>query len=79
MSEYTQQDECARERGTVARFWKDRGYGFIVRPGAPDLWFHVSQVLSGSEEELTPGREVDYEVGHGRLGKDYALRLAILR
>ncbi len=54
----------AMASGTIARIIGDRGFGFI-RPddGGEDVFFHHSSVADGSFDQLTPGQQVEYEMG----------------
>ncbi len=63
----------AKERhiGTVKLWKSDAGYGFLMRPGAPDLFVHVSN-LSGANS-LEPGQEVSYANGKDSRRRDCAL------
>jgi len=55
-----------RQRGVVKTFFADRGYGFIQRPGQPDLFVHVRQVQGG--QLLRPGQQVEFSEGEGPRG-----------
>jgi CspA family cold shock protein len=54
------------ERGTVKWFDARRGYGFIGRDGAVDVFVHASAVTAA--RELRPGDRVVFEVEEGRRG-----------
>jgi len=51
--------------GTVQWFDAVRGYGFIARDGAADLFVHGSEVEG---EPLQPGERVSFEVAEGAKG-----------
>lgn len=55
----------AFEAGTISRFQTDKGYGFIARYGAPDLFFHVSD-FSGPAAILEAGLRVRFEIEPSR-------------
>ncbi len=65
-----------RHQGVIARFNRDRGFGFIRRAGAPDLFFHVSEVLSDQLQALEPGMQVSFDLGTSkRTGKPCAVNV----
>lgn len=52
-----------REKGVIKRYYDGRGFGFIMRTGEPDVFFHVSQIASGDDENLIqPGALVEFEI-----------------
>jgi len=53
-----------RETGTVAFFHERRGFGFISREGAADVYLHRNNL----NERVTGGQRVEYSVGRGRKG-----------
>jgi superfamily II DNA/RNA helicase len=57
-----------RLTGTVKSFHPSRGYGFIVRRGAADVFVHVSS-LGGRHRTLEAGQRVRFEVAPGRRGQ----------
>lgn len=61
-------------KGVVEFFNSGRGYGFVTRENAENLFFHMSNVKldDGAEPEI--GQTVQYEIGEGRRG-DEALNL----
>jgi CspA family cold shock protein len=60
--------------GVVEFFNSARGYGFVTRENAENLFFHMSNVNldGGAEPEI--GQTVQYEIGEGRRG-DEAMNL----
>ena len=48
-------------RGTVKWFNGAKGYGFVQRPSAPDLFVHFSDILE-DPPVLAEGEEVEFEV-----------------
>jgi cold shock protein len=53
--------------GTIKRL-TDKGFGFINTGGAKDLFFHSSQLVGVSFEELREGQKVTYTQGQGQKG-----------
>ncbi|MEZ6068326.1 MAG: cold shock domain-containing protein [Planctomycetaceae bacterium] len=53
-------------QGTIRKL-TDKGFGFIEGANG-DLFFHHSEVKSGSYEDLREGQTVEYEVGQGKKG-----------
>ena len=55
--------------GTIKTVVKDRGFGFISRPGeTKDLFFHSKDVVGVTFDELQVGEEVSFEVVEGPKG-----------
>ena len=57
-----------RVAGTVKSFHPAKGYGFIARRGAADVFVHVSN-LDGRHQSLDAGQRVRFEVAPGRRGE----------
>lgn len=56
------------QKGTIARV-TDKGFGFIKRDGEEkDLFFHSSELVGVSFDELREGDAVTFEVGEGPKG-----------
>lgn len=55
-----------RQRGTVKVFFEDKGYGFIQRPGQPDLFVHINNIQG--RQALRPGQAVEFTEGEGSRG-----------
>jgi cold shock CspA family protein len=53
--------------GTVASYDPDRGFGFISRRGASDVFVHVSAIARN--QVLEPGQRVRFELAPGRRGQ----------
>jgi len=66
-------------KGTIKRLIADRGYGFIMRAGEKDLFFHRSQLQGMDYNSLREGQQVDFEVGQGRNGRPQAIRVRLAR
>ena len=66
-----------RTKGVISTYYADRGFGFIQVPGEPDLFFHVSALLAGGEQELQQGVVVEFGVECSHRGlKAVDLRIA---
>ena len=56
--------------GTVKFFNGARGYGFLARPGAEDLFVHHSQIEGDERQGLAEGLTVEFTVAPGRKGEE---------
>jgi cold shock protein len=63
----------------TCKFWNsNRGYGFLERQGAPDIFVHVTG-LAGGRTELTIGDEVEFNVASDRkTGKEMAAEVRVI-
>ena len=52
-------------KGKVKFFNVDKGFGFISQNVGDDLFFHVTELQSGTANK---GDTVEYDVGEGRKG-----------
>jgi cold shock protein len=57
-----------RESGTVKWFNDEKGFGFIEREGAPDVFVHHSAIQSSGFKSLKEGQKVTMEVTQGQKG-----------
>ena len=57
-------------RGTVKFFNNEKGFGFISREGADDVFVHISNTVGGSYRTLEAGQEVEFDIGPGRKGDE---------
>jgi len=57
-----------REVGTVKWFNDAKGYGFIARDGADDVFVHYSAIRSPGFKSLEEGQRVEFTVEQGRKG-----------
>jgi cold shock protein len=56
--------------GTVKFFNNEKGYGFISREGAEDVFVHFSNIAGDGYKSLEEGQTVEFEVGPGRKGPE---------
>jgi CspA family cold shock protein len=54
--------------GTVKWFSNEKGYGFIAREGAEDVFVHFSAIQGDGYKSLTEGQKVEFEVVQGQKG-----------
>ena len=54
--------------GTVKWFSNEKGYGFIARDGAEDVFVHHSAITMEGYRSLTEGQRVEFEVVQGDKG-----------
>jgi CspA family cold shock protein len=51
-----------RIKGTVKWFNSAKGFGFIKRDNAPDVFVHYSSIQSDGYKELKEGQEVVFDI-----------------
>jgi CspA family cold shock protein len=56
--------------GVVKWFNADKGYGFISRDGADDVFVHYSSINMPGYRILEEGQRVEFEVGPGKKGEE---------
>ena len=56
--------------GTVKWFNQAKGYGFIAREDAEDVFVHRSNLAEGPDSTLEEGQTVEFDVGPGRKGDE---------
>lgn len=56
--------------GTVKWFNAEKGFGFIAREGAPDVFVHYSQIKGSGYRNLEEGQRVEFDVAPGRKGEE---------
>jgi CspA family cold shock protein len=56
------------ENGTVKWFNDAKGFGFITREGAPDVFVHHTAIMSEGFRSLTEGERVTFDVVQGPKG-----------
>ncbi len=57
-----------RVTGTVKWFNTSKGYGFIQRNGAPDVFVHYSAIDAEGFKNLEEGQKVEFTVEQGPKG-----------
>jgi cold shock protein len=57
-------------RGTVKWFNAEKGFGFISREGADDVFVHFSSIQGDGYRTLEEGQTVEFDVGPGRKGEE---------
>jgi cold shock protein len=72
-------DWSGEQSGLVAKYFEDKGFGFI-RPdnGGRDVFFHISKLSEGLATDLVPSARVKFEIGMDKYGKTAATSLRIL-
>ena len=56
--------------GIVKWFNAEKGFGFISREGADDVFVHFSAIEGTGYKTLEEGQRVEFEVGPGRKGDE---------
>ena len=59
----------AQFKGIVKWFQNAKGYGFIGRDDAPDVFVHYSAIQSGGYKTLKEGDEVEFDIVEGAKGR----------
>ena len=55
-------------RGTVKWFNDQKGFGFISREGADDVFVHYNGITGDGFKSLREGEEVEFEITQGPKG-----------
>ena len=56
-------------QGTVKWFNAEKGYGFIAREGAPDVFVHWHAIQSDGYKTLEEGQAVEFDVTRNEKGE----------
>ena len=56
--------------GTVKFFNAEKGFGFISREGAADVFVHYSNIQGSGYKSLQEGQRVEFDVAPGRKGEE---------
>ena len=65
------------EQGTVKWFNAEKGFGFIERDGADDVFVHFTAIQGDGFKSLEEGQEVSFEIEDGNRGPQAANVTAI--
>lgn len=57
-----------RIQGTVKWFNSTKGFGFIARQGAPDVFVHYSAIQGNGYRSLEEGQKVEFTLEQGPKG-----------
>ncbi len=57
-------------QGTVKFFNNEKGFGFISREGADDVFVHFSNIAGEGFKSLEEGQVVEFEIGPGKKGDE---------
>ena len=68
----TEREAEVAERGTVKWFSNEKGFGFISREGADDVFVHFSAIEGQGYRSLNEGQAVEFDVVDGPKGKQAA-------
>ena len=66
----TKRIEKSVTTGTVKFFNAEKGFGFISREGADDVFVHFSAIQGDGYKSLDEGQKVEFDVGPGRKGEE---------
>jgi CspA family cold shock protein len=56
--------------GTVKFFNAEKGFGFISREGADDVFVHFSAIQGDGYKSLDEGEQVEFDVAPGKKGEE---------
>ena len=57
-------------QGKVKFFNAEKGFGFIEREGASDVFVHFSNIVGDGYKSLDEGQTVEFDVAPGRKGEE---------
>ncbi len=64
------EEESVLATGTVKFFNAEKGYGFISREGAKDVFVHYSNIQGNGYRTLEEGQKVEFDIAPGRKGEE---------
>jgi superfamily II DNA/RNA helicase len=64
--------EVRNQHGSIRFYDARKGFGFVIRPGRDDLFFHATALGGIDPAELVEGRPVRYTTEQGRKGEQAA-------
>ncbi len=67
-----EEDFIIMEQGTVKWFNAEKGFGFIEREGADDVFVHFSAIEEEGFKSLEEGQEVEFDIEEGDRGPQAA-------
>jgi superfamily II DNA/RNA helicase len=70
LDQHQHQRSNTMPQGTVKWFNAEKGFGFISREGADDVFVHFSAIEGTGYKTLEEGQRVEFEVGPGRKGDE---------
>ena len=56
--------------GTVKFFNSEKGFGFIARENADDIFVHYSNIQGSGYKSLEEGQTVEFDTAPGRKGEE---------
>lgn len=56
--------------GTVKWFSPEKGFGFILQEGGPDVFVHFSAIEGDGYRSLNEGQRVEFDVAPGKKGEE---------
>lgn len=65
------------QTGTVLRFNKIKGYGFILAEDGKEIFVHFSEIVTTGYKELKEGQQVHYILKQGERG-EFASQVSVV-
>ena len=67
-TEAKKQEQKQKVNGTIAKWFEEKGYGFISTDEGEDVFVHYSEIQGTGFRTLYEGQQVKFEVVQGRKG-----------